>query len=140
MGARILKKALQRISAQASAEKRYVIDFLSKLVYVSLLVLGVITGLGTLGANITALVTSLGLTGVAFSFAFKDIIANALAGILLMLFRPIKIDDHITVTEQNGRVTDIDLRYTTLHKVDKTILIPNATLFTNTIIIDKSPQ
>ncbi|HEV8343193.1 MAG TPA: mechanosensitive ion channel family protein [Candidatus Binatia bacterium] len=41
--------------------------------------------------------------------------------------------DQISVTGFEGRVTEIDLRYTTLEAEDKKFLIPNSTLFTNPI-------
>jgi small conductance mechanosensitive channel len=102
---------------------------------IALIVLGVLTGLGTMGINITALVAGLGLTGFALGFAFKDILGNLLAGILLLIYRPFHLKDFISVSGFEGTVVDIDLRYTTLHNEGKTILIPNSVLFTNTIVI-----
>jgi small-conductance mechanosensitive channel len=102
---------------------------------IALIVLGVVTGLGTMGINITALVAGLGLTGFALGFAFKDILGNLLAGILILIYRPFHLKDFISVSGFEGTVVDIDLRYTTLHTDGKTILIPNSVLFTNTIVI-----
>jgi small-conductance mechanosensitive channel len=102
---------------------------------ITLIVLGVLTGLGTMGINITALVAGLGLTGFALGFAFKDILGNLLAGILLLIYRPFHLKDFISVSGFEGTVVDIDLRYTTLHTDGKTILIPNSVLFTNSIVI-----
>jgi len=102
---------------------------------IALIVLGVLTGLGTMGINITALVAGLGLTGFALGFAFKDILGNLLAGVLLLIYRPFHLKDFISVAGFEGTVVDIDLRYTTLHTDGKTILIPNSVLFTNSIVI-----
>src|SRR5437867_13372496 len=52
---------------------------------IALLVLGVLTGLGTMGINISALVAGLGLTAVAFGFAFTCILGNVVAGLLTLL-------------------------------------------------------
>jgi small-conductance mechanosensitive channel len=102
---------------------------------IALIVLGILTGLGTMGINITALVAGLGLTGFALGFAFKDILGNLLAGILILIYRPFHLKDSISVSGFDGTVVDIDLRYTTLHSEGKTILIPNSVLFTNSIVI-----
>ena len=102
---------------------------------IALIVLGILTGLGTMGINITALVAGLGLTGFALGFAFKDILGNLLAGILILIYRPFHLKDLISVSGFEGTVADIDLRYTTLHSEGKTILIPNSVLFTNSIVI-----
>ena len=58
-----------------------------------------------------------------------------LAGVLVLLYRPFRIGDRISVTGLEGTVAMIDLRYTSLETEDKTYLIPNASLFTNPIII-----
>ena len=112
-----------------------ILKVIGHAVEIALIVLGVLTGLGTMGINITALVAGLGLTGFALGFAFKDILGNLLAGVLLLIYRPFHLKDFISVSGFEGTVVDIDLRYTTLHTDVKTILIPNSVLFTNSIVI-----
>ncbi|MCH8157277.1 MAG: mechanosensitive ion channel [Nitrospinae bacterium] len=77
----------------------------------------------------SALVAGLGVTGFALGFAMKDTISNLLAGVLLLVYRPFAIDDHINISGQDGKVVAIDLRYTTLADGDKKILIPNSMVF-----------
>jgi len=101
----------------------------------ALLVSGAITALGTAGINVSALVTGLGLTGFAVGFAFRDILSNLLAGILIVIFAPFQQQDRISVAGLEGTVVRIDLRYTTLQAEGKKILIPNSTLFTNAITV-----
>lgn len=103
----------------------------------ALLVVGLITALGTMGVDVSALVAGLGLTGFALGFALKDVLSNVLAGALILLYRPFRRDDRVAVAGFSGRVTDIDLRYTTLDAEDRRILIPNSTLFTNAISVEK---
>ncbi len=107
---------------------------------VVLLLFGAITALGTLGIDVTALVAGLGLTGFAVGFALKDIISNTLSGILVILYKPFKKGDRITVTSLEGTVVDVNLRYTVLEAEGKTVFIPNSSLFTNPIIVASSPQ
>ena len=110
-------------------------NLIASIARISVLVIGVITALGTLGIDVTALVAGLGLTGFALSFAFKDIISNALAGILILVYEPFRRNDRISVTALEGIVAQIDMRYTTLQTTDQQILIPNSNLFTNPIIV-----
>jgi small-conductance mechanosensitive channel len=63
-------------------------QLLASIARVGLLILGFVTALGTLGVNITGIVAGLGLTGFALGFALRDSIANLLAGVLILLFRP----------------------------------------------------
>ena len=62
-----------------------------------MLILGLITALGTLGVNISAIVAGLGLTGFAFGFAFKDMLSNFISGALIFIYEPFKLGDTIEV-------------------------------------------
>lgn len=76
----------------------------------------------------------LGIGGVAVGFAFRDVLQNLLAGILILLTRPFRIADQIRHGEHEGTVEDIWVRATVLRTYDnRRILIPNATLFTDKI-------
>ena len=112
------------------------LQLLGKTAKISILIFGTATALGTMGVNVSALVAGLGLTGFALGFAFRDVLSNILAGMLLLLFRPFGIGDHISVAGLDGEVVNIDLRYTVLHQPEKVVLIPNSNLFTNPILVD----
>lgn len=111
------------------------IQLLAKTARVATQVFGVVTAIGTAGVDVSALVAGLGLTGFALGFAFRDVLSNLLAGILILMYRPFRRGDHIAVSGLEGAVTGIDLRYTVLEKDGNTILIPNSNLFTNPIVV-----
>jgi small conductance mechanosensitive channel len=111
---------------------------LGRTAKITIVVLGLATALGTMGVNVSALVAGLGLTGFALGFAFRDVLSNLLAGILLLLFRPFGVGNRISVTGLDGEVVNIDLRYTVLKQPDKTVLIPNSYLFTNPILVEQN--
>ncbi|MBR0648719.1 mechanosensitive ion channel [Roseomonas terrae] len=76
----------------------------------------------------------LGIGGVAIGFAFRDVLQNLLAGVLILLTRPFRIGDQISQGGQEGTVEDIWIRATVLRTYDnRRILIPNASLFTDKI-------
>jgi small-conductance mechanosensitive channel len=76
----------------------------------------------------------LGIGGVAVGFAFRDVLQNLLAGVLILLTRPFHIGDQIKHGAQEGTVEDIWIRATVLRTYDnRRILIPNASLFTDKI-------
>jgi small conductance mechanosensitive channel len=112
-----------------------VVRLLEQTARVSILIFGAVTALGTVGINVLALVAGLGLTGFALGFAFKDALSNYLSGILLIIYKPFTHNDEISVSGQQGIVTDINLRYTVLTNDEQTILIPNSQLFSNVVII-----
>ena len=91
-----------------------------------MLILGLITALGTMGVNISAIVAGLGLTGFAFGFAFKDMLSNFISGALIFIYEPFKLGDTIEVEGKTGKVIDINLRYVTIEAEDQKVLVPNS--------------
>jgi len=127
---------VQRLMARlerAEHARQDIVALLGQVAKGTLVVLGVVTALGTVGVNVTALVAGLGLTGFAVGFAFRDVLSNLLAGLLLLVYRPFARHDLISVTGYEGTVAGVDLRYTTLQRDDGKVLIPNSILFTNPI-------
>jgi small-conductance mechanosensitive channel len=133
----VADRFFQRFRERASPNKRQVFTLINQTVKMALLLLGGVTALGTIGSQVGALVAGLGLTGFAVGFALKDALSNLLAGVLILLYRPFQPGDRINVTGLEGIVMEIDFRYTTLDSGDKRYLIPNASLFTNPIIISE---
>lgn len=83
------------------------------------------------------LVQLLGIGGVAIGFAFRDILQNFLAGILILITRPFRIDDQIVFGAFEGTVEDIRVRATYLRTYDgRRVVIPNARLFTDSVTVN----
>lgn len=83
------------------------------------------------------LIQLLGVSGVAVGFAFRDILQNFLAGILILITEPFVIGDQIVFNDFEGTVEDIETRATTIKTYDGTkIVIPNAELFTNSVKVN----
>ncbi|MAS37220.1 MAG: mechanosensitive ion channel protein MscS [Anaerolineaceae bacterium] len=83
------------------------------------------------------LIELLGISSVAFGFAFRDILQNFLAGILLLFTQPFWIGDQIIVGDFEGTVEDIHARASYIQTYDgRRIVIPNAVLFTESVIVN----
>lgn len=79
----------------------------------------------------------LGISGVAIGFAFRDILQNFLAGILILLTEPFQINDQIVFKDFEGTVENIETRATTIRTYDgRRIVIPNSELFTNSVTVN----
>ena len=102
-----------------------------------MLILGLITALGTMGVNISAIVAGLGLTGFAFGFAFKDMLSNFISGALIFIYEPFKLGDTIEVEGKTGKVIDINLRYVTIEAEDQKVLVPNSISVSKVISVKK---
>jgi small-conductance mechanosensitive channel len=114
---------------------RELLDLAAVVVFWAIVVLGAVIGFGTMGINVEALVAGLGLTGFALGFALKDMIANFLAGVLILAFRPFNYGDRIKVTGFEGDVILIDLRYTEIRDGANRHLIPNQTMYSSPVTI-----
>lgn len=127
-----LRALLRRVLSRLAVEQA-VIFLLAETAFFAVLVVAIITGLGSMGINVSALVASLGLGGFALGFALRDAISNVLAGVLLLVYRPFRTGQRIAVAGFEGIVEEINLRYTVLRTERAQQLIPNQLLFTNPV-------
>lgn len=133
----ILNKIINRLKSKRSIN-RGIVTILGQSVQVIFITIGIISALGTMGVNVSAVVAGLGLGGFAMGFALKDILANMLAGVMLLLYNPFSENDHISVAGFDGTVISIDMRYTMIESNDRKILIPNSILFSNAVSVKKT--
>ena len=138
VGSVLIKKIISELAHPSDLEKKGILALLGNLAKISVLIFGLVTALGTLGINVSALVAGLGLTGFALGFAFRDALSNVLAGVMILMYHPFRRGDFVSVMGLEGKVAGIDLRYTMLQSDTKTFLIPNSILLTNPISLTKA--
>jgi small conductance mechanosensitive channel len=81
-------------------------------------------------ALVGALLGAAGVAGIALGFAFRDIVENYLAGVLLSVRQPFAPNDHVLLAGEEGRVVRLTGRETVLMTLDGNhVRIPNATVF-----------
>lgn len=82
------------------------------------------------------LLAGLGFFSVAVGFAFKDILENTLAGVLLLFRQPFQSGDQIEVGDQSGTVEAITIRETRIKTFDgQLLLIPNRDVYKSEILV-----
>lgn len=82
------------------------------------------------------LITGLGITSVAIGFAFKDVLQNFFAGILILWRRPFVVGDQIRTREYEGTVEEITVRSTRLRTYDgERAVLPNGDVYANAILV-----
>ncbi|MCR4414053.1 MAG: mechanosensitive ion channel family protein [Thermoguttaceae bacterium] len=138
IGGAAIRRLIHRIGEGRKIDPD-VVALLANSAKVGMLLFGAISGLGTLGINVTAMVAGLGLTGIALGLALKEIISNALSGMLLLVYKPFKRNDEIAVLTFRGRVLEVNLRYTLLEVGQERVFIPNTVLLTNAVSVARSP-
>ena len=109
--------------------------FLTNLISWGLKILLVITLLGTLGVPTTSFAAVIAAAGLAIGMALQGSLGNFAGGVLLMIFKPIKIGDLIEAQGEIGVVKEIEIFTTKLTGLsNKEIIIPNGALSNGNIV------
>ncbi|HZL47190.1 MAG TPA: mechanosensitive ion channel family protein [Opitutaceae bacterium] len=106
------------------------------------IVFGVLMGIKSLGVDVGAVLTGLGIGGLAFAFAAQDTIANLFGSFVVVLDHPFKVGDYIRIGSAEGTVEDIGLRSTRLRSAARTqLVLPNKTAAAEVIVnFTRMPQ
>jgi small-conductance mechanosensitive channel len=112
------------------------IPFLDNLAKVSLLLIIILSILGVWGVNITPVLASAGVLGIAVAFAAKDTISNLFGGISVFFDKPYKIGDYVIIEQHyRGEVIEIGMRSTKIKTRDSILItVPNSVMVTNAVI------
>lgn len=104
--------------------------------------IGIMISLEACGISVTPILTALGVGGMAVALALQDTLSNVFAGIHLMIARQIRIGDYIRINSgEEGRVTDISWRYTTIMEVlGNAIIIPNNKILSAILVNFSNPK
>jgi small-conductance mechanosensitive channel len=87
-----------------------------------------------LGKAVTSLLAGAGIAGIALAFAFQDIAANFMAGILLLIRKPLSIGDLVKSQEIMGKVLAINMRDTFIQTLNgQIVIVPNKDIFQNSL-------
>lgn len=108
---------------------------IQKGAYYTIVILGFMIALQNLGVQLTPIITLLGIVGVALGYALKDFISNIIAGLLILTYQQIKINDYIKIKDWQGKIIAINISYTTLQEDNMIIFIPNSILYISTVAI-----
>lgn len=118
------KKVMNKGNYDVSLQK-----FLLNLIKWTLKVVLVIVVLGTVGVQTTSFAAILASIGLAIGLALQGSLGNFAGGVLIMIFKPIKIGDFIEAQSESGTVKEIGIFTTKLTTPDnKEIIIPNGAL------------
>lgn len=97
--------------------------------------LAVVTVLAQFGFDVVSIIAGLGIVGIAVGFAAQSTLSNFIAGITLLIERPFRIGDWVTINGQDGKVVKIALRTTWLRTRDNIFtMIPNDSVASSDII------
>ncbi|MBK8472802.1 MAG: mechanosensitive ion channel [Sphingobacteriales bacterium] len=125
---RAVNRGIRTIDATAQSLLLSALSILLKMVVI-------LAAASTVGIETTSFVAVLGSLGLAAGLALQGSLANLAGGLLLLIFRPVRVGDYIRVQGFEGYTREIQLLTTILETNDKTrIYLPNGSLANGTII------
>ena len=123
-------KALKKSGIDETLEK-----FMRSVLYGVFIVVVVLIALSQLGIETTSIAAMLGAVGLAIGLAFKDSLANISAGIMIIVFKPLKVGEFVDAGGASGTVEEINIFNTILKTGDnKIIIISNSSVISANIV------
>ncbi|MDF1726531.1 MAG: mechanosensitive ion channel [Sulfitobacter sp.] len=109
-------------------------DFLASIVRYVVLGFTALFVLNTFGVQTTSVVAVIGAAGLAIGLALQGTLSNVAAGVMIILFRPIKVGDFVEVAGMMGTVKQINLNFTELADLSNVhVVVPNSEVWGNII-------
>ena len=127
---KLIRKALEKRDSDPAVN-----SFLASLASVLLKVLLIFSVAGMVGIETTSFIAILAAAGFAVGMALQGSLSNFAAGVMILLFKPYKIDDIVEIGDVKAKVKDIQIFNTILQTVkNETVIIPNASAIDDKII------
>ncbi len=84
----------------------------------------------------SSILAGAGILAVAIGFASQHALSNIISGMFIVIFKPFRVNDRITVRDLSGVIEDITLRHTVIRNFEnRRIIIPNA-LISDEIVVN----
>lgn len=132
----VIRKGVNKVLPKISY-KRSVNNLVSSIVNIVVILIGVFTALEIMGLEktVTSILAGAGVIGIALGFAFQEIAANFVAGLLIAYREPYQLGDIIEIDTIIGQVTNIEFRITCVTTFQGLeVFIPNKDMFTKPFI------
>lgn len=129
-----IRRKIVKIALEREELDDTLFTFLGNFVRYAVLILAFVIVLNTFGVQTTSIIAAIGAAGLAIGLALQGTLSNVAAGVMIIVFRPIKLDDFVSVAGVSGTVKDITLNTTELASLDNVqIIIPNAQVWGSVI-------
>jgi len=124
-----VRKALEKAKADQA-----LIGFSSSLVSIAVMAFAVIAALAKFGIQTTSFIAVLGAAGLAVGLALQGSLSNFASGVMILIFRPIRVGDLVEAGGYLGKIADVGIFVTTMNTLDnQKVIIPNSVITGNVI-------
>ena len=125
---------------QSNGQANKMMPIIKRTILVIVWLIGIVMALSNVGVNISALLGTLGIGGIAFALASQDTVKNIFGAFTILTDKPFSIGDTIRVDSYEGTVVDVGVRSTKIMNYDKRIItFPNYKI-TDTSIVNISSE
>ncbi len=134
--ARLIRRGAEKLLGQIS-QSPALVNVVATLVHISALVVGVFFILSVLNLDktVTSLLAGVGIIGLALGFAFQDLAANFISGVIIALRKPFGVGDVIETNDYFGTIERINMRTTDIRRqTGELVIMPNRKIFENLLI------
>ncbi len=135
---KLLKKGINNIARRSNSINDTLASLVSRIVGTLIMVFGFLAACVIIIPSFkpSDIIAGLGISTVAIGFAFKDILQNYFAGLLILWRQPFKVGDQIKVKEFEGTVEEINMRSTRLKTYDgERAILPNGDVYTSVMLV-----
>ena len=130
----MLSRRLRRMGEKHASVDDTLFKFLSNIVRYTILAFTGLFVLNTFGVQTTSIIAVIGAAGLAIGLALQGTMSNVAAGVMIILFRPLKIGDFVEINGIAGSVKDITLNFTEMADLGNVkVVVPNSEVWGNTI-------
>lgn len=122
----VIKNIISKIMTKKNVDKT-LISFITSVSYVAMMTFIIVSAIGVLDFPIASFVAVIGAAGLAIGLALQGSLSNFAAGVLMIIFKPLKVGDYVEAGGAAGVVEEVGI-FTTIIKTpdNKKIIMPNS--------------
>jgi small conductance mechanosensitive channel len=130
----MLRRRIRKLAENHHSLDKTLFQFLGNIARYTVLAFTALFVLNTFGIQTTSIIAVLGAAGLAIGLALQGTLSNIAAGVMIVLFRPLKVGDFVKVDDTVGTVKEITLNYTEIADLGNVrVVVPNSEVWGNTI-------
>jgi MscS family membrane protein len=129
------KYIVPKVQASETDLDDVLLPLVRKSIKIAIWTMTIIIGVDNAGYDVTTMITGLGIGGLVFALAAKDMVSNLFGGFVIFSDKPFNLKDRIIIDGFEGYVREIGLRSTRLETLDgRMVTVPNSAVTDNSVL------
>lgn len=131
----VVQKLLTRTATQHWKMNSGMTYALTRIVHYCIVIVGAVLAVQCVGLNLGTFAVVFGFLSVGIGFGLQNVTSNFIAGVMLLLERPINVGDMVRVEGEVGKVVQINMRSTIIETLDRiSIIVPNSKFIEGNVV------